>query len=229
MAIDLSDLRRVAEATVRLGLPHVFTGGVILPLLLDNPEITPSRPTGDVDVIVEVVTWIEVGKMEVELERLKFGHDTSEDAPRCRWIFGGIKVDIMPVADPMGQLRTRWFGVTVDTAERRTVGGVEVPVVTAPCFLALKIEAFLDRGRGDFRASPDIEDILPVVDGRAALAEELASALADMRRHVSETLRGWLATSAFNELLSGHLQPDAGSQGRLPLLRARLADLAALG
>ncbi len=33
MAIDISDLRRVAEATARLGLPHAFTGGAVLPLL----------------------------------------------------------------------------------------------------------------------------------------------------------------------------------------------------
>lgn len=229
MAIDISDLRRVAEATARLGLPHAFTGGAVLPLLFDDPHLTPSRPTGDVDVIVEVVTRIEVGKMEAELERLKFRHDMSDGAPRCRWIFGGIKVDMMPVEDPMGEFRTRWFGLAVDTAEHRTVEGGEVPVVTAPCFLALKIAAFLDRGRGDFQSSHDIEDILAVVDGRAALPEELASAPADMRRHVANTLRSWLATSAFNESLSGHLQPDAGSQGRLPLLRARLADLAALG
>lgn len=149
MAIDVSDLRVVAEATARLGLPHAFAGGAVLPLLLDHPHLTPGRPTGDVDVIVEVVTRIEVVKMETELERLKFGHD--------------------------------------------------------------------------------IEDILAVVDGRAALLDEMASAPADMRRHVASTLRNWLATSAFNESLSGHLQPDAGNQGRLPLLRARLADLAALG
>lgn len=229
MAIDLADLRRVAEATARLGPRHAFTGGAVLPLLLDDPHLAPVRPTGDVDVIVGVLTRIEVGKMEAELERLGFQHDTSEGAPRCRWVFGGIKVDVMPVEDPMGGLRTRWFGLAVDTAVRLAVEGGEIPVVTAPCFLALKIEAFLDRGRGDFQASHDIEDIVAVVDGRAALPEELAAAPGDVREFVANSLRSWLVTAAFNESLGGHLQPDAGSQGRLPLLRNRLADLAALG
>ncbi len=70
MAIDLADVRGVAEATARLGLRHAFTGGAVLPLLLDDPHLAPVRPTGDVDVIVEVLTRIEMGKMEAEPARV---------------------------------------------------------------------------------------------------------------------------------------------------------------
>ena len=45
-------------------------------------------------------------------------------------------------------------------------------MVTAPVFLATKLEAFRGRGQGDFLFSHDLEDLMAVVDGRAALVEE---------------------------------------------------------
>ena len=49
---------------------------------------------------------------------------------------------------------------------------LEIRVVTAPYFLATKLEAFKGRGRGDFFGSHDLEDLVYVVDGRSAIVEE---------------------------------------------------------
>jgi hypothetical protein len=35
-------------------LPYAFVGGSVVNLLLDYPELTPARPTDDVDVIVDM-------------------------------------------------------------------------------------------------------------------------------------------------------------------------------
>lgn len=223
MAIDVADLLRVSAAIQRLGLPHAIAGGAVLPLLLDNPGLTPVRTTRDVDVIVEVLTRREISRMEEKLRALKFDHDMSQGAPRCRWIFEGVKVDVMPVEDPMGEMRTRWFDVAVRTVVPVRLREVEVRVVTAPCFVAMKMEAFSDRGQGDFVASHDVEDVIALVDGRQSLETEIAQAQPDLRDFVVKRLREWLDNPAFVEALPGHLAPDPGSQARLPLLRERLA------
>jgi len=43
------------------------------------------------------------------------------------------------------------------------------------------MEAFADRGHGDFLASHDLEDITTIVDGRSELADEAAVAAATSR------------------------------------------------
>ena len=48
---------------------------------------------------------------------------------------------------------------------------ISVRVITAPYFIATKLEAFFDRGRGDFLGSSDLEDIITVLDGRDDILE----------------------------------------------------------
>ena len=52
---------------------------------------------------------------------------------------------------------------------------MRLPVVSAPCFIATPLEALADRGKGDYRASHYLEDIVAVVDGRKSLCDELAA------------------------------------------------------
>ena len=56
---------------------------------------------------------------------------------------------------------------------RRLSVGPEIRIVTAPYFLATKLEAFKGRGKGDFLGSHDLEDFVSVVDGREALLLEI--------------------------------------------------------
>jgi hypothetical protein len=44
--------------------------------------------------------------------------------------------------------------------------GAGVRSVSAPYFLATKLEAFDGRGSGDYLTSHDIEDLVAVIDGR---------------------------------------------------------------
>ena len=53
---NLAAMRAVADRLGGLGLDYAFLGGSIVNLLLDNPEISPARPTDDVDVVLETVT-----------------------------------------------------------------------------------------------------------------------------------------------------------------------------
>src|SRR6266404_2785144 len=93
------------------------------------------------------------------------------------------------------------------------------PVVTAPFFVATKLEAF--RGRGDYTNSHDLEDPLTVIDCREVIVSEIAGAM-EVRHYIAEQFRTLLATRAFVDALPGYLLPDASSQ-RVRTVRAREA------
>jgi predicted nucleotidyltransferase len=65
---------------------------------------------------------------------------------------------------------------------------VEIRRISAPAFVATKLEALLDRGCGDFLSSHDLEDVLIVVDGRPSIVDELRIATPDLRQFVHETI-----------------------------------------
>ena len=48
-------------------------------------------------------------------------------------------------------------------------------MITAPYFLATKIEAFESRGEGDFYGSHDLEEIITLLDGREFLFDEISA------------------------------------------------------
>jgi len=227
--VDLNDLATVAARLEPLGVNFAFTGGAVVGFLLDNPLLPFPRQTDDVDAIVEVVTRIAYSDFEDRLRKeAGFRHDISEGAPTCRWIVGTVKVDIMPMRDPMGQFSNRWFEYALKTAALRTFRGTSVNTVSATCFVATKLVAFDDRGKDDYTASHDLEDILTVVDGRKTLCDELTTERADLREFVASRVAGLLVNPAFREALPGHLESDNASQGRLPLLVERLRQIASL-
>jgi len=226
-SVNLDDVVMVAKKLASLDTKVVFTGGSIVSLLLDHPGLTPSRATNDVDVIAEVFTHIEFTDLEERLRKLHFHHDTAEGAPACRWLADGVKVDIMPMRDP-ASLQNPWFEIAVHTAQPVTVRDQTLLVVTAPCLLAMKILAFNNRGREDFMGSHDLEDALTLVDGRAALVDEVALADPTVNKYVRGELTRYWADTRFRESLPGHLLSDVASQRRLPGLEKKLQALANL-
>jgi len=223
---DLQSLQKVAGRLERLGLPYAFAGGSIVNLLLDYPDLSPARATDDVDVIVEIVTTRRYSEVEAELRALKFDHDMSPKAPRCRWILEGITVDIMPVeGGPLG-LNTVWFAEALASALERTFGAVKLRLISPPAFLATKIAAFDDRGGNDCYGSHDLEDLLTVIDGRRDIVNEVKCAPEGVAVYIADFFREMLDKPVFLEALSGHLPADAANQARLPGLRQKLRTLA---
>ena len=73
-----------------------------------------------------------------------------------------------PYAEPgILSFHNRWYPLVVDTAlSVQLPSGRAISLIAAPAFIATKLEAFRDRGGGDFLMSHDLEDIVTVVDGR---------------------------------------------------------------
>jgi hypothetical protein len=77
-----------------------------------------------------------------------------------------MKLDVMPTDETILGFSNRWYKPAIEAAAVVEVEGFVLRVVTTPYFIGTKLEAFRGRGRGDFYASSDLEDIVTVLDGR---------------------------------------------------------------
>lgn len=216
-------VERVAAALGTLRERVVFVGGCATGLMLTDPAAAAIRTTLDVDLVVETADRAAYRGLEKDLVRRGFRHDTSPQAPICRWTLDDLVVDVMPTDPSLLGFSNRWYPEALRTAHRRTLpSGLPILLVDPPCFLATKLEAFYGRGEGDFIASHDLEDVVTLVDGRSEIVDEAAGTASALRAYLREEVGKLLDDESFRRALPGHLGPDAASQARLPLLKRRL-------
>lgn len=225
----LESIRRVAEQLGPLRDQVVFLGGAVTGLLLTDPAVPEARHTEDVDVLVAAASRSSYYRWEEALEARGFVRSRHEGDPICRWIASGVVVDVMPIVEEVLGFGNRWYAPAMEAAENLLLPDAsEIRVVTAPYFLATKVEAFQSRGRGDFLLSRDMQDIVSVVDGRPEIVLEVGSSEGALRLFLAAEFRDFLAQEAFLESLSGHLLPDAASQRRAALVEQRFRQMAGL-
>ena len=97
-------------------------------------------------------------------------------------------------------------------------------MITAPLFVATKLEAFKGRGRGDVFNSSDLEDIIAVIDGRATIVAEIQKQTAELRTYVGTEIHT-LLMAGLSDARPGYLLPDDASQSRITTVLQRLGEL----
>jgi predicted nucleotidyltransferase len=223
MSVNLDTLERVANRLGALRWEVVFVGGAVSDLLISDPGAPPPRMTGDIDAVVGVTSLPDYYEFSRKLKAAGFVEDRSPDAPVCRWLVDGTKVDLMPSDASVLGFSNRWYADTLRHARTtRLPGGTEVRVITGPYFIATKLEAFSGRGRGDHAASHDIEDVIAVIDGRPELVEEVLASPSDLRAYLSQKFGSLLRDQRFLDSVPGHLPPDEASQERLGIVLDRM-------
>ncbi len=223
---NLSILVPVAEALGELCESLVFVGGCATGLLLSAPRAQAIRATMDVDVVARVISTADYHTVEQAVAGRGFQHDLSPGAPICRWVWRGVLLDLMPSEPGILGFHNRWYPLAVETATRVAIpGGMTIRLITAPPFIATKLEAFRGRGNSDYLASHDLEDLIAVVDGRPELIEEIRASDDQLRKFIRDEVGALLANDDFLVALPGQLPGDAASQARLPELLRRLREL----
>jgi hypothetical protein len=205
----------------------VFVGGSTTALLITDKAAADVRPTYDVDAIAEITSYAAYTEFSERLRKLGFTEDTSEGAPICRWRQKKTILDVMPLDEKILGFSNRWYKPAMDSAVARELEpGLRVRVVTGLFFCATKLEAFAGRGKNDYLASHDLEDLVSVVDGRAELVEEIHAGPEDVRTCIASEIKKLLAIGSFVDALPGYLLPDAASQARISTVLERLKQIA---
>lgn len=196
----IAALEIVAHGLSQFRRPIVYVGGSTVPLYLDSELQTIARPTRDIDCIVEAVTWLDYSRLESQLRKLGFKESMEEGAPRCRRIYKGIQVDIMPTQDSLMGFSTKSYADGFKNAERFSLpSGQSILLFSVPYFFLAKLEAVFDRGK-DLRLSADLEDLVTIMAGRKDIERDLRK-VTDLKKYF-EKLR---ALPAFEESIYGHM------------------------
>jgi hypothetical protein len=190
-----------------------FLGGCATGLLITDTAAAPVRSTVDVDVIAEIGSYAEYTTLEARLTKLGF-RSRHEDKVICRWESDDLILDVMPTNTQILGFGNLWYAPALQNAVRVQLGPYRLRVISAPYFLATKIEAFHGRGHGDYFASHDIEDIIAVVDGRPELATEVRASEAELKAYLRQQFGKMVNDPTFVESIQGHLLPDETSQER---------------
>jgi hypothetical protein len=224
-------LRRLATVARKLAAldvgPIVFVGGATIGLYLTDPASPPPRPTMDVDAVVDGVSRQRYYRLENRLREAGYDQPMSVDAPICRWDLDGIAVDIMPVDEGVLGFSNRWYRpLAQNPVSVKLPDGEVVDVAAAPYAVAAKLDAFRDRGSGDYRMSPDLEDILILHDGRTELVSEIQHASDDVRAFIASEFDALLSDGRFVDAVGDHLHPDPASQRRKEIILERMRTIA---
>jgi hypothetical protein len=227
---NLDQLIEAARALQPLLRELVFIGGCVTGLLITDEAAGDPRSTLDVDAIAEITSYGEYVEFGERLHALGFREDTSDGAPLCRWVHHRTILDVMPLDEEILGFSNRWYKAAMESSVARTLStDLEIRIITAPLFIATKLEAFEGRGKEDFLGSHDLEDLVSVIDGREVLVTEVLAAKNDLRAYIQKTIGRMLDDRTFLDALPGFLFPDSASQARISTVLKRLQALASVG
>lgn len=211
-------IRAVLQAFGSDSSDFVFLGSCVLSLYM-RPQGGPFRPTIDADVVSTVRPWT------VQQQRLSRLCERSilipDEKLLCRYHLPGqnIAVDVLsPEGMNVGGI-TEWFLRAISRAGSYSLGdGVFIRAVTPPFFMALKLEAWADRGE-DVRSDKDAEDVVAVgteVRDLVAMVREagIDAGIAELWQRALH--KHQLTVDDLRDLVSYHLHPvDAAEEDRV--------------
>jgi predicted nucleotidyltransferase len=227
-SINKARVRKTVDDLGPLASRVVFIGGVAAELLQTRPILPKPRPTDDVDSVVGVTSSNDYQRFTEELRKRGFKEDASENSHVNRWISpNGIRFDVVPIDDTKFGYGNKWDSIALKTAIVYELDAeTNINLVVAPVFLAMKWNAFDDRGDSDWMGSHDVEDILAVVAGRDTIVEELQAAPPEVGDYVADWSRQLLNELAANDIIEGALSTAPLLNETADLVRTRLEAMA---
>jgi len=219
---SVEKLIKAHRVLVNLEQKFAYVGGAVVPLYITDPAAEKPRPTLDVDTVVKTVTYGEYVKLEKKLRSLGLKQSRDPDDPVCRWKYRGLKIDIMPAKGEFFGFTNDWYEEGIARAvEKKITEGLTIPVFNPVYLFADKINTFCDRGKEDYFASHDFEDIIRLVDGYPDLILEIKSASPDVKVYIQNWTDKLLNKPRARDYLAAHVV----QKGRSDVLYKRLKEI----
>jgi hypothetical protein len=228
-AVMLTNLRMLEFVAVKLGEIRndvVFLGGCTTGLFITDVEFPDVRHTLDVDCIVDVISLNQYHQLEKKLIKQGFKKSLYEEVI-CRWFYDDVTLDVMPTDENILGFGNRWYKSAISASIiHHLTDKIDIKVVTAPYFLATKLEAFKTRGKSDYYVSHDFEDIMSVLDGRVEIVEEIHKADSKLRNHLINSFIEIDSSPAFKGAIPGHfVQYGSYADDRIEMVEQKIKDI----
>lgn len=149
-----------------------------------------------------------------------------EDDVICRWHYDEMILDVMPTDESILGFGNPWYKSALEHAcNNKIAEDLTIKSVTAPYFIATKIEAFRTRGNQDLLGSHDFEDIINVVAGRIEIAEEIQSLNKDIKFFLKKFFEDLINNKEFERVLPGHLNDGPITLQRVQTVKDRIKNI----
>lgn len=152
------------------------------------------------------------------------------DHPICRWDCDGILIDVMPIDKSVLGFSNRWYkDAQVNAVDQKITDTINVKIISAPYFLATKLEAFKDRGKQDYLSSHDLEDIISLIDGRSEIVNDILVSSDNLKQYLGFEFASLMNSTQFLQALPGHLNYSQESESRVKIVKERILAIMNLG
>ncbi len=122
---------------------------------------------------------------------------------------------------------SHWYKAAIESSKlTRLPTNRTIRLIDAPYFLITKLDAFDSRGKGDYLASHDIEDIVAVIDGRLGLAEEVVNSDERLKDSLGNRFHSLLNDQRFIDAVYGHMPTDDANQARVSRILKTISQIA---
>lgn len=176
--------------------------------------------TINIAVVAEVAAALQ--HIQKQLSVLGFHPDPFGHAI-CSYKYKDIPVDIMAAEDgPFGP-SNRWYKIGFNNLWTANAKNQKIKILSAPCYLATKFEAFNNRGK-DYRTSHDMEDIIYVLDNRIGIVEDIKKDNARIANFIKEQLQNIIHKGMMQEVLVAHIHPLMLAE-RLPMAEDKITQI----
>ncbi|MDF1685128.1 MAG: hypothetical protein P1U36_10810 [Legionellaceae bacterium] len=227
---NLESLTLIAHRLEELCDDVTFVGGSIMGLLITDKAAPDVRFTMDIDCIINVITRSGYYAFSEKLRKKGFKEMIFGDHPICRWDCDGVLIDVMPIDKSILGFSNRWYqDAQANALNQKLTDDITVKLISAPYFLATKLEAFKDRGKQDFLLSHDLEDIISLIDGRPEIVNDIAIVSDNLKQYLAFEFASLMNNIQFIQALPGHLNDSGQSDGRLKIVKSRILTIMSLG
>ncbi len=217
--INIGVVAEVAQALGDLKEDMVFVGGAIISLYTDDPAADEIRPTQDVDMTLNVLNLSHWNKLQEQLADRGF-HPDPFGTTVCSYKLKDIPVDIMSSDDGHFGPSNRWYKIGFEDLQNVVVKDQLIRILSAPCYLATKFEAFNSRG-SDYRTSHDIEDIINILDNRTTIVREIRTTDQRIKAFIQEQIIALKNKGMMEETLLAHIHPFMREE-RIPMIEEKI-------
>jgi predicted nucleotidyltransferase len=202
---NITRIKAVSNALGELKNQVVFVGGATISLYPDR-KVFETRPTDDVDVIVEIMSYSQRAALEEKLRTNGFTHDV-DSGILCRYKVQGIIVDVMPTSDASIGFHNQWYPEGFSEAIDYDIDPQHrIKILSGPYFIATKLEAFKGRGGNDGRMSQDFEDIIFVLENRSTIWNEMKNTKARLNEYLLEEFSKLADNPSIFEWIDAHVE-----------------------
>ncbi|WP_454781686.1 hypothetical protein [Legionella sp. WA2022007384] len=220
---NIESLTIIAHRLEELCNEVTFVGGCVTGLLITDKAAPDVRFTMDVDCIINVITKSDYYAIADKLRQKGFKELTIGNHPICRWDCSGILIDIMPIDKSVLGFSNRWYKEAQENAiDKNITDKLNIKIVSAPYFLATKLEAFKDRGNQDFLLSHDLEDIIALIDGRPEISQDVLTSAENLKKYLSLEFTSLMNNDQFLQALPGHLNYSQEFERRKQIVEQRI-------